>query len=177
MLALQQNFIFRPIFDVLGEFYSKIQIQSMVQNGVVGISPLAYVRGRTFKRSFIIADEMQNSSPNQMLMMLTRIGEDSKLVITGDELQSDWSGVNELSDLIRKIESYDNDTIRLVSLTTFDVQRNDVVKQILDIYQTHHFIKSSQYNYTSKPSSNSTSKPSNNDAALMPIQHMRKTIF
>jgi phosphate starvation-inducible PhoH-like protein len=129
----------RPIFDILGEFYSTNQIKSMVENGIVEISPLAYMRGRTFKRSFIIADEMQNSSPNQMLMMLTRIGENSKLVITGDLKQSDRSGINGLLDFTQKIKSSYNEEqslIKFVELNNVDVQRSPVVSHILDIYDS-----------------------------------------
>lgn len=127
----------RPIFDILGEFYSANQIKSMVENRIVEISPLAYMRGRTFKRSFIIADEMQNSSPNQMLMMLTRIGEDSKLVITGDLKQSDRSGINGLLDFTEKMKSCNEDSlIKFIELTNVDVQRSPVVSHVLDIYDS-----------------------------------------
>ena len=92
----------RPIFDVFLEFFSQRDIDMMIQNNVIEISPLAYMRGRTFKKAFIIADEMQNSSPNQMLMLTTRIGEGSKMVITGDLHQSDRSNNNGLSDFMNK---------------------------------------------------------------------------
>jgi phosphate starvation-inducible PhoH-like protein len=125
----------RPIFEILGEFYTVNQIRVMVETGVIEISPLAYMRGRTFKRCFIIADEMQNSSPNQMLMMLTRIGEDSKLVITGDLKQSDRSGVNGLCDFIEKLRlSGDDSLIRFIELGSADIQRSPVVSRIIDIY-------------------------------------------
>jgi len=131
----------RPIFDILGEFYTANQVQTMVKNGVIEISPLAYMRGRTFKRAFIIADEMQNSSPNQMLMMLTRIGEASKLVITGDLKQSDRSGVNGLVDFIGKLSADQNRytsaasaLIKFVELENVDIQRSEVVARVLDIY-------------------------------------------
>ena len=127
----------RPIFDILGEFYSVNQIRVMVETGVIEISPLAYMRGRTFKRSFIIADEMQNSSPNQMLMMLTRIGEESKLVITGDLNQSDRSGVNGLCDFIEKLRmSRDDSLIQFIELGVVDIQRSPVVSRIIDIYDS-----------------------------------------
>ena len=127
----------RPIFDILGEFYSANQIRTMVENGVVEISPLAYMRGRTFKRCFIIADEMQNSSPNQMLMMLTRIGDESKLVITGDLKQSDRSGVNGLWDFIEKLRICgDESLIRFIELGSADIQRSPVVSRIIDIYDS-----------------------------------------
>jgi phosphate starvation-inducible PhoH-like protein len=79
----------RPIFDLFLEYYSQNEITQMINNGIIEISPLAYMRGRTFKNAFIIADEMQNSSPNQMMMLTTRIGTNSRMVITGDLDQSD----------------------------------------------------------------------------------------
>ena len=134
----------RPIFDVLGEFYTANQIETMVKNGVIEISPLAYMRGRTFKRAFIIADEMQNSSPNQMLMMLTRIGEASKLVITGDLKQSDRTGVNGLVDFIGKLSASQNmsndpcSLIQFVELENSDIQRSAAVARVLDIYSAYY---------------------------------------
>ena len=72
----------RPIFDVLREYFYSGEIETMIREGVIEISPLAYMRGRTFKNSFIIADEMQNATPNQMKMLLTRIGTYSKIMGT-----------------------------------------------------------------------------------------------
>ena len=66
----------RPIFDIFQIYYSQKTITSMLQSGKIEIAPLAYMRGRTFKNAIIIADEMQNSSPNQMLMITTRLGDD-----------------------------------------------------------------------------------------------------
>lgn len=144
----------RPIFDILLEFYPQKDIDSMLHNGVLEISPLAYMRGRTFKRAFVIADEMQNSSPNQMLMLTTRIGEQSKLVITGDLAQSDRSTANGLADFIGKIRAYekmypvdlallkrnrelkykDPLGIRIVEMENQDIQRSPIVAKLLDIY-------------------------------------------
>ena len=126
----------RPIFDIFGEYYSNTQIKDMVRDGIIEISPLAFMRGRTFKKSFIIADEMQNSSPTQMLMVLTRIGEGSKLVITGDLKQSDRNGLNGLDDFLRKVKSKEggNELIRYVELNSTDIQRSVVVSHILDLY-------------------------------------------
>jgi phosphate starvation-inducible PhoH-like protein len=67
----------RPIFDVLREYFDAKQIEGMIEEGIIEIAPLAYMRGRTFKKSFILADEMQNATPNQMKMLLTRLGEES----------------------------------------------------------------------------------------------------
>lgn len=144
----------RPIFDILLEFYPQRDLDHMVQNGVIEISPLAFMRGRTFKHSFIIADEMQNSSPNQMMMLTTRIGDASKMIITGDLKQTDRDLLgNGLSDIIRKVEDYQADLmpysnetgsvfpikykkdIEIVRMTSSDVQRNPIVTRILDIYE------------------------------------------
>jgi len=128
----------RPIFDILSEYYTSSQIKDMMTDGTIEISPLAYMRGRTFKRSFIIADEMQNSTPNQMLMMMTRIGDGSKLAVTGDLMQSDLKNgiINGLEDFIRKYKNQDirDGPIRYIEMRTEDVQRSEVVSRILDIY-------------------------------------------
>ena len=137
----------RPIFDVFLEYYAQKDVDAMVQAGTIEISPLAYMRGRTFKRAFIIADEMQNSSPNQMLMLITRIGEGSKMVITGDLKQSDRLGEKGLNELMTKIGRHrvrsTNETdrvisiggIRAVELLTQDVERSAIVKQVLALYE------------------------------------------
>jgi len=96
----------RPIFDIFLEFYQQRDLDSMLQTGVIEISPLAYMRGRTFKRCFIIADEMQNSTPNQMLMLTTRIGDSTKMAITGDLKQSDRCAANGLLDFMNKYKAY-----------------------------------------------------------------------
>jgi len=129
----------RPMFDILEEFYSSSQIQSMIQNGVIEISPLAYMRGRTFKRAFIIADEMQNSSPNQMLMITTRLGEKSRMVVTGDLNQSDRVVDNGLAVMMSKIRAYESvygphKSIRYVEMDAGDIQRSSAVSEILKIY-------------------------------------------
>lgn len=127
----------RPIFDILEEFYSVRDIDNMLNSGVIEISPLGFMRGRTFKRAFIIADEMQNSSPNQMLMLATRLGEKSRMVVTGDLKQSDRMENNGLLDLMRKIDAFkgERDLIRMVSMDHRDVQRSQVVSKILEIYE------------------------------------------
>jgi len=154
----------RPIFDALGEFYPVSQIKSMVHNGIIEISPLAFMRGRTFKRSFIIADEMQNSSPNQMKMMLTRLGDGSRMVITGDLKQSDRSNDNGLTDFIDRLRVFNNENntfVRFVELENEDIQRSLAVAHVLNIYD---------YKFPSKkPSVLRNIPPSgNNDAAMIP---------
>ena len=133
----------RPIFDILLEFYAQKDIDGMLHSGVLEISPLGFMRGRTFKDAFIIADEMQNSSPNQMLMLTTRIGERSKMVITGDLKQSDRGPDNGLADLMRKLEKYNDfclsknesvPNIKMVKMQGSDIQRNPIVSTLLEIY-------------------------------------------
>jgi phosphate starvation-inducible PhoH-like protein len=129
----------RPIFDVFHEYCSKKEIELMLKNGDIEISPLAYMRGRTFKRSFIIADEMQNSSPNQMLMLLTRVGEDSKMVVTGDLKQSDLPDAkNGLHDFLLKWRTYPllhvKQSIQVVEFNTTDICRSNIVSLVLDVY-------------------------------------------
>ena len=126
----------RPVFDIFLERFSKVKLDSMIQNGVIEISPLGYMRGRTFKNTFIIADEMQNSSPMQMKMMTTRMGEGSKMVITGDLNQSDRCEKNGLVDLVDRLRRAGGDAglIRMVELSNSDVQRSAVVREVLDLY-------------------------------------------
>jgi phosphate starvation-inducible PhoH-like protein len=136
----------RPIFDIFSEYYKQRDIEKMIHSGILEISPLAYMRGRTFKRSFIIADEMQNSTPNQMLMLTTRIGEQSKMVITGDLKQSDRTGNNGLLDIMHKLTAYrsipsKNDvSIHMVELNATDIQRSPIVSQIISIYNNEQLI-------------------------------------
>ena len=127
----------RPIFDIFEEFYSSRDIDSMVHSGIIEISPLAFMRGRTFKNAFVIADEMQNSSPNQMFMLATRLGEGSRMVITGDLKQSDRCEDNGLLHLLKLINSYKGTPmtdIRAVQLDIGDVERSKVVSNILSLY-------------------------------------------
>lgn len=125
----------RPIMDIFAECnYAK-------NSNSVEISPLGFMRGRTFKYFYIIADEMQNSTPSQMIMLLTRIGENSKMVITGDLKQSD-NNVNGLKDFIEKINAYyendeekmNQDGIGIVYFNNEDIQRSEIVSNILSIY-------------------------------------------
>lgn len=137
----------RPLFDIFLEVFSQREIDVMMLNNVIEISPLAYMRGRTFKNAFIIADEMQNSSPNQMMMLTTRIGLNSKMVITGDLKQSDKGDNSGLYDFIKRYEKYklynlgkneeefEGKKIEVIYLENKDIERNPIVKKILDIYQ------------------------------------------
>lgn len=125
----------RPIMDIFAEFYNQVQIASMIKEKVIEICPLAYMRGRTFKNAFIIADEMQNSSPNQMKMLLTRIGDDSKMVITGDLNQHDRKyNENGLKDIYDRINGKTHKRIECITFEHKDIERSLIVKDILEIY-------------------------------------------
>jgi phosphate starvation-inducible protein PhoH len=125
----------RPILDIFSEFYTQNQIQYMLKEKTIEICPLAYMRGRTFKNAYIIADEMQNSTPNQMKMLLTRIGENSKMVITGDLNQHDRKyDENGLKDIFEKLNNKTYKRIECITFDHEDIERSPIVKDILDIY-------------------------------------------
>lgn len=125
----------KPIFDVIQESYNQREINRMVEEGIIETSPLAYMRGRTFKNAVVIADEMQNTTPSQMKMLLTRLGEGSKMIVTGDLNQADRPKENGLLDFLKLYGNFSNH--RYVDLCEFnvgDVERHEAVKEILAIY-------------------------------------------
>jgi len=125
----------RPIFDVLREYFDARQIEGMIEEGIIEIAPLAYMRGRTFKDAYIIADEMQNATPNQMKMLLTRLGENSEMVVTGDLAQADRLKDNGLIDFINHLESRGNNKhLDVVHFEQGDIERHDAVKEVLQVY-------------------------------------------
>ena len=125
----------RPIFDVMEEYWSPQQIESMIADNTIEIAPLAYMRGRTFKNAWIIADEMQNATPSQMKMLLTRIGENSKIVVTGDLAQHDRGYENNgLKDFVQLLERRGSRMIGVVEFSREDVERHEAVTEVLDIY-------------------------------------------
>jgi phosphate starvation-inducible PhoH-like protein len=124
----------RPIFDVLAEYYYARDIENMIREGVIEISPLAYMRGRTFKNAYIIADEMQNATQNQMKMLLTRLGEGSKMVVTGDLRQADRLEDNGLIDFCERLKNKDLDLLSITQFGHKDIERHEAVKEVLSIY-------------------------------------------
>jgi phosphate starvation-inducible PhoH-like protein len=122
------------MFDALYRYLSPKKVKDLMYDQVIEICPLAYMRGRTFDNAWIIGDEMQNTTPGQMKMLLTRIGEGSKMVVAGDMAQHDRGfEVNGLSDLISRVDQ-DSESINHVAFSTDDVVRNDVIKEILRMY-------------------------------------------
>tara|TARA_B100000085_G_scaffold262929_1_gene268567 strand:+ start:2312 stop:3034 length:723 start_codon:yes stop_codon:yes gene_type:complete len=125
----------RPIFDVLREYFTSREIEGMIAEGVIEIAPLAYMRGRTFKRAYIIADEMQNSTANQMKMLLTRLGEGSKMAVTGDLNQADRLIDNGLINFIKQLNKHGNAThLASVEFGHKDIERHNAVKEVLEVY-------------------------------------------
>jgi phosphate starvation-inducible PhoH-like protein len=124
----------RPMFDALYRHFSPKKIQDMVHDQQIEICPLAYMRGRTFDQSWVIADEMQNSTPSQMKMLLTRLGEGTKMVVAGDTQQHERGfEENGLVDLLDRL--YTSSTnIRHVQFSEDEVVRSEVIKEILKMY-------------------------------------------
>lgn len=126
----------RPLYDVLYRYYTPKQVQAMIEKQIIEICPLAYMRGRTFENSWIILDEAQNTLKNQMLMMLTRIGRGSKLVVTGDPAQHDRGfEVNGLSDLLHRIAKRPQSEIVVVAFSEDDIERHPVIQKVLNLYK------------------------------------------
>ncbi|RYF09839.1 MAG: PhoH family protein [Oxalobacteraceae bacterium] len=124
-----------PIMDVFKEHYSPQQVEKMVLDEVIEIAPLAYMRGRTFKNSIVLFDEAQNATPNQMKMVLTRIGENSRMVITGDLKQFDRGfEANGLKDFVERVAARGSDSIAVCDFGAGDVERHPVIEEILSIY-------------------------------------------
>lgn len=125
----------RPIYDVLYNFITPKEVQYLMEEKIIEIAPLGYMRGRTFKNSWIVADEMQNSTISQMKMLLTRLGENSRLVITGDLEQFDRNHeFNGLDDFLNKFKGKRSTSISSFEFSRSDIQREEVVKEVLDIY-------------------------------------------
>jgi phosphate starvation-inducible PhoH-like protein len=182
----------KPIFDIFLEFFSKTELDYMLLINKIEICPLAYMRGRTFKNAYIIADEMQNSSPNQMKMLMTRLGDNSRLIVTGDLRQSDLKIENGLNDFINKFSIFNkvnnNTLIKIINFENEDIERSEIVKQIIDIYdfdpknivkKSINISTSSQQftvpNFINNNNSSTSFKPNYlyyNDAALIPKAHI-----
>lgn len=122
----------RPVLDVLEEYFTVKEIAAMIEDNIIELVPLAYIRGRTFKNSIVILDEAQNTTKSSMLSALTRIGEGSKLIITGDTRQSDRGKANGLTDFLDRFISS-----KRIAVCYFDknsVERHPVIGEILNLY-------------------------------------------
>ena len=126
----------QPILDVLLEYYRQADIAVMLDEKIIELAPLAYQRGRTFKNSWVIVDESQNMTINQMKMILTRLGDNSKMIVTGDLQQTDkqFSSKNGLLDFIERMKVTSNDLFSHCEFSGLDIQRGEVVAAVLKMY-------------------------------------------
>jgi len=134
----------RPLYDALYDMMEAQRIQDYIERGIIEVAPLAYMRGRTLNDSFIILDEAQNSTPDQMKMFLTRLGFDSKTVITGDVTQSDLpsgreSGLNHANRILKHIKG-----VKFVHFTGEDVVRHPIVQKIIKAYEDEYHEKNTK---------------------------------
>ena len=125
----------RPIYDILHMFITPREVVTLMEDKLIEIAPLGYMRGRTFKNCWIVADEMQNSTIAQMKMLMTRLGENSRLIVTGDLDQYDRpSHDNGLEDFLDKFKGKRSSSITSIEFQKDDIQREEVVKEVLEIY-------------------------------------------
>ena len=127
----------RPLYDALNDMLDAEDITRLTEKGVIEIAPLAYMRGRTLSHSFVVLDEAQNTTPEQMMMFLTRLGEDSRMVVTGDITQIDLprskaSGLLEVRHILSNIPGIDFHTF-----SGSDVVRHPLVGKIIDAYENY----------------------------------------
>lgn len=125
----------RPIMDAMRVHWSEKEIKRLCQDGRIEFAPLAFMRGRTFRESWVVCDEAQNCTKNQVLMVLTRIGEGSKIVLTGDLEQHDHKIDSGLRDLVWRLDRTHDDDIGLVSFDAKDVQRHPIIPKVLALYE------------------------------------------
>jgi len=125
----------RPLYDALYEMLGKENVEKYIEKGIIEIAPLAYMRGRTLEDALIILDEAQNTTTMQMKMFLTRLGFNSKMIITGDITQIDLrnnirSGLEQVKNILKDI-----DEIKFITMTSSDVCRHPLVQKIIDAYE------------------------------------------
>jgi len=127
----------RPLYDALHDMLAPADVVKLTEKGVIEIAPLAYMRGRTLSKAFVILDEAQNTTSEQMMMFLTRLGEDSRMVVTGDITQIDLprsksSGLLEVRAILSGVSGIDFHTF-----SAADVVRHPLVQRIVDAYERH----------------------------------------
>lgn len=123
-----------PILDVFGEYFTPQQIKCMIDEGVIEIVPIGFMRGRSFDNCIILADEFQNTTESQAKCVLTRVGENSRLIATGDLNQSDFANKNGLFDFMNLLENNSSKLIAVCKFGKADVERSAIVAEVLKIY-------------------------------------------
>lgn len=126
---------FTPIRIILEKQLGKGAVDCHLKNGNIMVKPLQYLRGSTFENALVILDEAQNTTPKQMELFLTRIGENCRVVINGDLAQQDTAGVSGLRDAILKLHPLQSKDIAFSVFTPSDIVRHDVVRQVLSVYR------------------------------------------
>lgn len=125
----------RPLYDAIHDMLGKENAEKLMEKGVIEIAPLAYMRGRTLSKAYVILDEAQNTSPEQMMMFLTRLGDNSRMIVTGDITQIDLprkqeSGLRQITQILARIPE-----IELFYFESFDVVRHPLVQKIIEAYE------------------------------------------
>lgn len=125
----------RPLYDAIHDMLGKENAEKLMEKGVIEIAPLAYMRGRTLSKAYIVLDEAQNTSPEQMMMFLTRLGDNSRMIVTGDITQIDLprnkeSGLRQITQILAHIPE-----IELFYFESFDVVRHPLVQKIIEAYE------------------------------------------
>ncbi|HET8686049.1 MAG TPA: PhoH family protein [Methanosarcina sp.] len=123
----------QPFKDVLNRRLGRSHVEALLKNGRIEATPINYLRGRTFRNSVVILDEAQNTTPEQMKMFLTRIGEGSTLIINGDLLQSDIEGPSGLADALSKVSRIPG--VRVVEFERKDIVRHGIIQDIIEAYE------------------------------------------
>lgn len=143
---LQQkvNPYLRPLFDAMADMMTFEQLKRFMVSDIVEVSPLAYMRGRTLNHAAVILDEAQNTTPSQMLMFLTRLGNESKMIVTGDDSQMDLAPgqPSGLIDATRKLANCEG--LAIMRLTGADIVRHPLVQNIVNSYQAFEDLKAEQ---------------------------------
>lgn len=127
----------RPLYDAIHDMLGKENAEKLMEKGVIEIAPLAYMRGRTLSKAYVILDEAQNTSPEQMMMFLTRLGDNSRMIVTGDITQIDLprnkeSGLRQITQILAHIQQ-----IELFYFDSFDVVRHPLVQKIIEAYEQY----------------------------------------
>lgn len=127
----------QPLYDALGDMLPAVKLQDMMEKNIIQIAPLAFMRGRTLSDAVVILDEAQNTTPAQLRMFLTRMGWDTKMIITGDMTQIDLprgqrSGLSEALQILKDVEG-----IGFVELNKKDIVRHKLVTRIVNAYESH----------------------------------------
>ena len=125
----------RPLYDAIHDMLGKENAEKLMEKGVIEIAPLAYMRGRTLSKAYVILDEAQNTAPEQMMMFLTRLGDNSRMIVTGDITQIDLprnkeSGLRQVTQILMHIPE-----IELFYFESFDVVRHPLVQKIIEAYE------------------------------------------